>query len=375
MTFAVASPVRNGRSSLPLGVASVAGQGACDGEHIVIDGASTDGTVEWLRNVAPEGEIRRTEDRGQRSEVRSQKAESVGRDPSDFRPPTSDLVPDPSGLGSRNSALAPLSGFRFPPSSFRLRWLSEPDRGMYDALNKGFDLACGDILGWLNADEQYLPGTLAFVAEWFSAHPGHDLLFGDHLVVREDGRLLARRRVPPVRWPYVLVSHLYGLSCAMFFRRRVWDAGIRFDSSYRSAGDADWVVRVLRAGFRAGMTGRPLAAFTLGPDNLSRQAVSREEERRLLAGAPAWIRAGRGAINAARRAEMALRGSCRRTRSIEYELFTGDDPPDRTRFEARNADWRWPDPGCDAGGSRCRSTAATEPPSPRRFGGPRRGPP
>ncbi|MBM4156147.1 MAG: hypothetical protein FJ221_14150 [Lentisphaerae bacterium] len=213
---------------------------------------------------------------------------------------------------------------------------------MYDALNMGFDLADGEILGWLNADEQYLPGTLVFVADWFAAHPGHDLLFGDHLLVRGDGSLLARRRVPPVRWPYVLASHLHGLSCAMFFRRRVWEAGIRFDPSYRSVGDADWVVRVLRAGFRAGTTDRPLAAFTLGPGNLSRQAASREEEWRLLAGAPAWIRAGRAALNLARRAEMAARGACRRTPFIEYELFTGDDPPARTRFEARDIEWRWP---------------------------------
>jgi hypothetical protein len=213
---------------------------------------------------------------------------------------------------------------------------------MYDALNKGFDLADGDILGWLNADEQYLPGALAHVAEWFEANPDRDLLFGDHLIVREDGSLLARRRVFPVRWPYVLASHLYGLSCAMFFRRRVWEAGLRFDPSFRSAGDADWVVRALRAGFRAGTTGRPLAAFTFGPGNLSRQGVSREEELRLLSAAPAWVCGGRRAINLARRAEMAIRGACRRTPFIEYELFTGGDPSARTRFEARDVDWRWP---------------------------------
>ncbi len=48
-------------------------------------------------------------------------------------------------------------------------WVSEKDNGQYDAINKGFSLATGDILAWLNADDFYLPGALYFVAEFFTA--------------------------------------------------------------------------------------------------------------------------------------------------------------------------------------------------------------
>ena len=50
---------------------------------------------------------------------------------------------------------------------------------MYDAINRGFAKASGDILAWLNCDEQYLPGALAKVADHFARHPRTDILFGD----------------------------------------------------------------------------------------------------------------------------------------------------------------------------------------------------
>ena len=50
---------------------------------------------------------------------------------------------------------------------------------MYDAINRGFARASGDIVCWLNSDEQYLEGTLAKVADYFETHPDIDVLFGD----------------------------------------------------------------------------------------------------------------------------------------------------------------------------------------------------
>src|SRR4029079_2177761 len=64
---------------------------------------------------------------------------------------------------------------------------SEPDDGMYDAINRGFRKANGDILAWLNCDEQYLPGALAKVADWFERHPSKDILFGDVILAAPDG--------------------------------------------------------------------------------------------------------------------------------------------------------------------------------------------
>ena len=60
-----------------------------------------------------------------------------------------------------------------------VRVFSEPDKGIYDAMNRGAERAQGDILAWLNADDHYLPGTLDKVAAYFAAHPETELLHGD----------------------------------------------------------------------------------------------------------------------------------------------------------------------------------------------------
>jgi glycosyltransferase involved in cell wall biosynthesis len=98
---------------------------------------------------------------------------------------------------------------------------SEPDRGMYDAINKGLAKATGDICAWLNSDEQYLDGTLQKVAEYFRKDQDLDVLLGDAVLVDERFDPLSYRRIViPNKW-HTRLSFLHSLSCAMFFRPRV----------------------------------------------------------------------------------------------------------------------------------------------------------
>src|SRR5215469_12600928 len=69
----------------------------------------------------------------------------------------------------------------------RARLFVEPDQGMYDALAKSISRASGEIIGHLNSDEQYLPGTLKIVDEFFMRHPKIDVLFGDAVLISADG--------------------------------------------------------------------------------------------------------------------------------------------------------------------------------------------
>ncbi|HMR66226.1 MAG TPA: glycosyltransferase family 2 protein, partial [Anaerolineae bacterium] len=60
-----------------------------------------------------------------------------------------------------------------------LQWLSEPDQGQAEAINKGFTKSTGEIVAWLNSDDIYLPGALHRVANFFSQHPEIDVVYGD----------------------------------------------------------------------------------------------------------------------------------------------------------------------------------------------------
>ena len=73
-----------------------------------------------------------------------------------------------------------------------VRWVSEPDDGQADALNKGIAMATGDIVGWLNSDDLYEPGALAAVAEVFEAEPETQWLYGKVRIVDPEDREIRR---------------------------------------------------------------------------------------------------------------------------------------------------------------------------------------
>lgn len=148
--------------------------------------------------------------------------------------------------------------------------VSERDAGMYDAINKAWDRGTGDVFAWLNADEQYLPGTLAHVASYFERNPDVDMVFGDTLLVDGEGRLLAARREIPLRAWYIKNGFLYSLSCSLFFRSRLRERNLlKFDTSYRLAGDLDLVLRLLAAGATCRHVSHYYALFGVDGGNLS----------------------------------------------------------------------------------------------------------
>lgn len=147
---------------------------------------------------------------------------------------------------------------------------SEQDAGMYDAINRGWGHATGDILSWLNSDEQYLPGTLEKVAGVFERNPDIDLIYGDALVVDATGNLLAARREIRLSRTYIANSFLNAFSCTTFFRRRLFDAGVLpLDIRYRYAADMDLMLRLLERRTRYQKLDAYLSVFTMDGTNLS----------------------------------------------------------------------------------------------------------
>src|SRR5439155_22099126 len=66
-------------------------------------------------------------------------------------------------------------------------WISEPDQGQAHAINKGWEKATGEIIAWLNSDDTLVPGALATAAEYLAQHPDVGIVFGDTLFTEADG--------------------------------------------------------------------------------------------------------------------------------------------------------------------------------------------
>lgn len=160
-------------------------------------------------------------------------------------------------------------------------WESEPDSGMYDALNRGFDRAAGEIFGHLNADEQYLTGALQEVSAYFDAHPDVDVLIANVLVIHPDGDLVCfQKPILPDRLQ-VMLSHLPTYTVGTFFRRKVWEDGVRFNSGYRALGDSYWMLEVISRGYSFGYLDKYIGAVTQTDVNLSLSEIAREESQAL----------------------------------------------------------------------------------------------
>ena len=209
--------------------------------------------------------------------------------------------------------------------------VSAKDDGMYDALNRGFDRAEAPLFAHLNADEQYLPSTLAKVVDYFSAHPEVDILFGDVLVVDEGGGFICYQKVVLPTHSQTILSHLPTYTAGLFFRRHVWEAGCRFDSSKKALGDSWWMLRALEARYKMARLGDYTSVVTATDDNLSLSATAREESRELFRTAGSVPRL-RWAIQYIRYRLTKLLQGCYRQAPFSYSIYVGSHGSTRQRF-------------------------------------------
>jgi glycosyltransferase involved in cell wall biosynthesis len=189
--ISIVTPSYNQRAFIELALESVRSQNYASAEHIVVDGGSTDGTVEYLRSLSGK------------------------------------------------------AGWQ------HLRWISERDRGQSDALNKGFKMASGDIIGWLNSDDVYRSGCFAAITSAFENNRAVDILYGDTTWIDEKSNIIqVRREIEFSR--FVLAYHrvLYIPTTSTFFRRRIFDDGNWIDTRYDYAMDYEFFLRLTNAGYR-----------------------------------------------------------------------------------------------------------------------------
>ena len=208
VSFSIVTPCLNAEATIGETLRSVAAQDVGAVEHIVIDGGSTDGTLDVLR--------------------------------------------------AAGSVVV----------------VSEPDNGLSDAMNKGIRLARNDVVGWLNADDVYLPGALQRVRDAFEARPDALWATGRCLIIDGDGNEI-RKRVTRYkdallrRWSFPLfLTQNFVSSPSTFVRREALEAVGGFEERFRYSMDYDvW----LQLGRRSApvVIDEPLACFRMAGESLS----------------------------------------------------------------------------------------------------------
>ena len=141
-------------------------------------------------------------------------------------------------------------------------WESEKDQGQAHALNKGFARATGKILGWINSDDFYLPGTLAFVAEHLDPNKP-ELLFGNclHFVDNEPRAYGSDVRHEHEKRDLRLADYI--IQPGSFWTREAWSRVGTLDESLHFGFDWDWFIRAMEAGVAFKVEDRYLSTYRI----------------------------------------------------------------------------------------------------------------
>lgn len=161
--------------------------------------------------------------------------------------------------GSTDSTVEVLQAYDDP----RLKWVSEPDKGQSDAINKGMARAEGELLAYLNSDDIYYPGALAAVAAAFERQPEVDLVHGNCVVIDGDSRPMRTLKGTSYTLKDALTKRWSIPQPATFWRRRVMESIGPFDETLHFTMDYDYWLRAVLAGLRPHYLDRDLAGFRL----------------------------------------------------------------------------------------------------------------
>lgn len=146
--------------------------------------------------------------------------------------------------------------------SDRLRWISEPDRGHSDAINKGVALSSSPIIGWLNSDDLYQPGALRKVLAYFDHHPEAEVVYGDAYHIDESDRVIEKYPTEPWNWER-LKEVCFISQPASFMRRRVFDDSGPLDIDLHYSMDYEYWLRLGKKGTRFSYLPEVLASTRL----------------------------------------------------------------------------------------------------------------
>jgi len=148
-----------------------------------------------------------------------------------------------------------------------LKWTSEPDKGQSDAINKGFKKATGDIIGWLNADDYYSPGTFRKVAEKL-INIKIDGIYSNLTLVNKD-KSFRKNLITHKSSKWYSLFYCYIPSATFFFKRKIIEEGIYIDPDFHIAMDKEFFAHILYSGFNLLYVNDYFASFRWHESNKS----------------------------------------------------------------------------------------------------------
>lgn len=187
MKISIITITYNSAKTLPRALESVQGQTYGEIEHIIVDGASTDGTKAMIEAYAKQHN--------------------------------------------------------------NVRWISEPDEGIYNALNKGIRMATGDVIGFLHSDDVFFsPDSVAQIAAAF-ADETVDVVYGDLQYC--NGDKVTRRWVSNAFDPCALKFGWMPPHPTVYVRKKVYEQVGPYDEWFRISADYDMILRIFTAGYKS----------------------------------------------------------------------------------------------------------------------------
>lgn len=142
-------------------------------------------------------------------------------------------------------------------------WVSEQDKGQTDAINKGFNRAKGDILAWLNSDDTYNPQAVSEAVKFLVENPEVALVYADCNFVNEEDRLIGKFKSAQTDYRRLREGYVHIPQQTMFFRAKYWKELGPLDPSFYFAMDYDlWTRIAAKAPFKY-LPGRVWANFRI----------------------------------------------------------------------------------------------------------------
>lgn len=184
MLVSIITPSFNQAPFLERTIQSVLAQTHTDIEYIIIDGGSTDGSMDIIKRYADAGKL--------------------------------------------------------------AHWVSEPDQGQTEAINKGFALAKGEVLAWLNSDDTLEPQAVAEAVAYLREHPEVGMVYGDANFIDTNGDIIGKFPARQTDYDLLRQGYVHVAQQSSFFRAELWRKVGPLDPTFYFAMDYDLWVRLAR---------------------------------------------------------------------------------------------------------------------------------